>query len=768
MANETRRPRPADATQPDRRRRARRAPGDTLRRHARRGRRPPRRSTALRALADEGFGDGDRAGAAPAPARRAGPPPAAPAPAAVAAPARRRRALGRPGLGRHRHRARAPARRAAPARRPSAPPTAPERERERLDEALAARARGDRARPRGRSPRAPATAEAAIFDAHLAAARRRGAARARRARRSRRGAARRARVARRRRAGGRALPRARRRRYLRERAADVARRGAPRACAASPARTARRADAEPGIVVARELTPAEAAGLDPALVRGHRHRARLGHLARRDPRPRARPARPSVGLGEALLAIAEGTAAAARRRGRDARRSTPPTDRLPRRARSARERPPSAARARARARPRARRARATARASRSSPTSAAPPRRADGGRARRRGRRPAAHRVPLPRPRRAARRGRAGRDAARDRRARSTAARSSCARSTPAPTSRCRRCPCRPRPTRSSACAASASALARPELLRHAAARDPARGRRAPGQGDVPDGRHARRGPRGARAARRGARGHGHRRAARARDHGRGPGGRARRPTRFAARRRLLLDRHQRPRPSTRWPPSAATSALAGAARPARSPRVLRLIARDGRGGGAHGRWVGVCGELAGDPAAAVLLAGLGVTRAEHGARPRSRRSRRRCARSTSPTRARRRDGARSTPRTPMRRADWRSPCSEGSAGRARANSSGYAGVCRDPEAVRGGASRASAASAVWVRRAVDDDLQRLGLRGSAERVVGVHHLVQLEVMGREASTFSLPLATSLSSSGVVLLLTSPIVIAML
>jgi phosphoenolpyruvate-protein kinase (PTS system EI component) len=28
----------------------------------------------------------------------------------------------------------------------------------------------------------------------------------------------------------------------------------------------------------------------------------------------------------------------------------------------------------------------------------------------------------------------------------------------------------------------------------------------------------------------------------------------------------------------------------------------------------AHGRWVGVCGELAGDPAAAVLLAGLGVT----------------------------------------------------------------------------------------------------------------------------------------------------------
>jgi phosphoenolpyruvate-protein kinase (PTS system EI component) len=32
------------------------------------------------------------------------------------------------------------------------------------------------------------------------------------------------------------------------------------------------------------------------------------------------------------------------------------------------------------------------------------------------------------------------------------------------------------------------------------------------------------------------------------------------------------------------------------------------------RGATAHGRWVGVCGELAGDPDAAVLLVGLGVT----------------------------------------------------------------------------------------------------------------------------------------------------------
>jgi phosphoenolpyruvate-protein kinase (PTS system EI component) len=41
---------------------------------------------------------------------------------------------------------------------------------------------------------------------------------------------------------------------------------------------------------------------------------------------------------------------------------------------------------------------------------------------------------------------------------------------------------------------------------------------------------------------------------------------------------------------------------------------VLRLIQATVAGAAVHGRWVGVCGELAGDPAAAVLLAGLGVT----------------------------------------------------------------------------------------------------------------------------------------------------------
>jgi multiphosphoryl transfer protein len=43
-------------------------------------------------------------------------------------------------------------------------------------------------------------------------------------------------------------------------------------------------------------------------------------------------------------------------------------------------------------------------------------------------------------------------------------------------------------------------------------------------------------------------------------------------------------------------------------------PAVLALIAHVTAAAAAHGRWVGVCGELAGDPRAAVLLAGLGVS----------------------------------------------------------------------------------------------------------------------------------------------------------
>ena len=42
-------------------------------------------------------------------------------------------------------------------------------------------------------------------------------------------------------------------------------------------------------------------------------------------------------------------------------------------------------------------------------------------------------------------------------------------------------------------------------------------------------------------------------------------------------------------------------------------PAVLRLVRLIVAGASAHGRPVGVCGELAGDPAAALLLVGLGV-----------------------------------------------------------------------------------------------------------------------------------------------------------
>jgi phosphocarrier protein FPr len=42
-------------------------------------------------------------------------------------------------------------------------------------------------------------------------------------------------------------------------------------------------------------------------------------------------------------------------------------------------------------------------------------------------------------------------------------------------------------------------------------------------------------------------------------------------------------------------------------------PAVLRLIASTVAGAKAHGRWVGVCGGIAGDAFGAALLAGLGV-----------------------------------------------------------------------------------------------------------------------------------------------------------
>ena len=42
-------------------------------------------------------------------------------------------------------------------------------------------------------------------------------------------------------------------------------------------------------------------------------------------------------------------------------------------------------------------------------------------------------------------------------------------------------------------------------------------------------------------------------------------------------------------------------------------PAVLRLIKQVVKAADEHGKWVGVCGELAGDPHAAAILIGLGV-----------------------------------------------------------------------------------------------------------------------------------------------------------
>ena len=168
-----------------------------------------------------------------------------------------------------------------------------------------------------------------------------------------------------------------------------------------------------------------------------------------------------------------------------------------------------------------------------------------------------------------------------------------------------------PRTTRSSACAGSASALAQPGPAAHAAARDP-RASRPSTRVTVMFPMVATLGEfRAARALLDGAR-------------------RARRPPievgimvevpavavaadALRARGRLLLDRHERPRPVHAGRRARQRGARA-AARRGPQPAVLRLIATRRRAAaGAHGRWVGVCGELAGDPAAAVLLAGLGV-----------------------------------------------------------------------------------------------------------------------------------------------------------
>jgi phosphocarrier protein FPr len=249
---------------------------------------------ALRALADEGFGDG-LAVAAPAPARAAEPP-AAPAVAPVSGDVLTGvAASGGVAIGPARH-----------LRAPAGPPPeraaeAPEREREKLDGAIAA-ARDAIAVDRKAVAERAGAAEAAIFDAHLAllddeamlepahAAIAGGAS----AERAWHDAA--EQVADRYRALDEPL--------LRERAADVLDVGQRVVGALTGAQ--RSGPAEPGIVIAGELTPADAAGLDPALVRGiaTAHGAATAHaaiLARALGLPAA------VGLGEGLLAVEEGT-----------------------------------------------------------------------------------------------------------------------------------------------------------------------------------------------------------------------------------------------------------------------------------------------------------------------------------------------------------------------------------------------------------------------------------------------------------------------------
>ncbi len=250
---------------------------------------------ALEELAGEGFGDG----VAPASAAAVAPP-RAPEPEAPPAPGAGARLTGvaaSPGV------AAGPARRLRAAADP--PPAreseAAEAERARLEDAREA-ARAAIARDRDAVSGSAGAAEAAIFDAHLAlldddallepagAAIAAGAT----AEGAWHDAA--ARVAERFRGLDDAL--------LRERAADVLDVGRRVVGALTGAADA--APPDPGIVVVRELTPADAAGLDPALVQGIAT-ARGAATAHAAILARALGLPAAVGLGDAVLAVPEGT-----------------------------------------------------------------------------------------------------------------------------------------------------------------------------------------------------------------------------------------------------------------------------------------------------------------------------------------------------------------------------------------------------------------------------------------------------------------------------
>jgi multiphosphoryl transfer protein len=255
---------------------------------------------ALRALADEGFGDGIAVDAA-TPA--AAPTPAAPAvePITVGPPAPGDvlsgvAASGGVAIGPARHLG-----------GPAGPPPdraaeAPERERARLDEAIGA-AHEAIARDREAVAARAGEDEAAIFDAHLALLddeamldpAHQAIAAGATAERAWHDAA--EQVAGRYRALDEPL--------LRERAADVLDVG--HRVVGALTGNERAGPAEPGIVLAGELTPADAANMDPGLVRGiaTAHGSATAHAAILS-RALGLPA--AVGLGDAILAIEEGTA----------------------------------------------------------------------------------------------------------------------------------------------------------------------------------------------------------------------------------------------------------------------------------------------------------------------------------------------------------------------------------------------------------------------------------------------------------------------------
>ena len=172
-----------------------------------------------------------------------------------------------------------------------------------------------------------------------------------------------------------------------------------------------------------------------------------------------------------------------------------------------------------------------------------------GRRARRRGLRPAAQRVPVPRPTHRARRGRAARGLPGDRDAARRAARSRSARSTSAATSRSPTCRCPPRTIPRSACAACARACIGPTCCASSCARSCASSRPASAAILLPmvtDAGEIARVRAELDASAGGELGVDARCRARRDDRDAG-GGRAGRHA--GAPRRLLLDRHERPDP---------------------------------------------------------------------------------------------------------------------------------------------------------------------------------------------------------------------------